>query len=504
MKKYILVSAITALVVSGVLLLSSQYFGWGAKTIKIEHQNQVPVQGAMFTVDSEGDIIPLDFTKTAEQVIDAVVHITSTQTMAVSQQGTPQNPFGDMFDDDIFRRFFGPDFRFDAPNQPRGPQARTGTGSGVIVSTDGYIVTNNHVIENADDIEVTMNDNRSFKAKLVGVDPTTDLALLQIEDKDLPTISFSDSDAVKLGEWVLAVGNPFNLTSTITAGIVSAKARNINILRNQYAIESFIQTDAAINPGNSGGALVNLNGQLIGINTAIASPTGSYSGYGFAIPSNIVKKVVEDLVEFGQVQRGFIGAVIRNVDQNLAKEKDLDIVKGVYIDSLVADGGAEKAGLKPGDVVVSIDGKAISTNSELLATIGGHRPGDKLRFGINRKGKSLEIPVELKNQDGTIERIKEEASFLKEKLGVDLETVSRKQSNDLQIEGGIKIKRIYPGKVKRETNIREGFIITHVNQKRVTSVDEMESLLKNKEGGVLLEGIYEEAPNDKYFYGMGM
>lgn len=501
MKKYVLISAATALVVTTAIFLTLSYFGYfNSKTVQIEHVPFNPVRGAMFTYNADGEIVPLDFTMTAEKVTNAVVHITSTQTEVV-RGPSQRSPFDDFFQDDFFERFFGPQFR--TPERQPQPRARTGSGSGVIIAPDGYIVTNNHVIANADDIEVTLNNNRSYKATLIGADPTTDLALLQIKEDNLPTLTFTDSDRVRVGEWVMAVGNPFNLNSTVTAGIVSAKARSIQILREQFAIESFIQTDAAINPGNSGGALVNLEGQLIGINTAIASPTGSYSGYGFAVPSNIVKKVVEDLLEYGQVQRGFIGAMIRSVDQSLANEKDLRIVRGVYIDSLVAGGSAEKAGLKIGDVVVAIQGVEVNTSSEMLEIIGRHRPGDKLKFTVDRKGKRMDLDIVLKNQDGGTERVREEVSSLRDLLGADFVSLPAKKASELEITGGVEVKKLYPGKLRRETNIREGFIITSVNGKSVRSTADLEKILGGHEGGVMLEGVYP-GQNKPIYYAFGM
>lgn len=499
MKKYILVSAVTAVIVSTLIWLAVQHFGLtGSSVLRVEHVSQTPVRGAMFTVNAEGDLVPLDFTRTAERVIDAVVHIKASQTVAANSRSRGRNPMDDFFGDDLFERFFGPQFRFESPG-PREPQVRMGTGSGVIISVDGYIITNNHVIADADDIEVTLNDNRNFKARLVGVDPTTDLALLQIEADGLPTLTFMNSDEVKIGEWVMAVGNPFNLNSTVTAGIVSAKARNINILRDQFAVESFIQTDAAINPGNSGGALVDLEGRLIGINTAIASPTGSYSGYGFAIPSNIVRKVVEDLAEFGTVQRGFIGAVIRSVDNDLAREKKLDVVRGVYVDSLVAGGAAEAAGIKAGDVIVAVNQADVNTNSELLEMIARHRPGDKLSIRVNRGGSLKTFTVVLNNRDGNTARIKEESSSLKEKLGAELATLPKERAKKLEIPGGVEVKKLGPGKLRKETGMKEGYIITRVNGKEVTQVQDVERILEGHQGGVFLEGRYADVPGVVYY-----
>ncbi|MEL7063382.1 MAG: trypsin-like peptidase domain-containing protein, partial [Bacteroidota bacterium] len=316
--------------------------------IKIAHQTEVPVVSSRYTAPME----QLDFTEPAATVMPAVVHITSTQLRSKSNQQVP----------DIFKDFFGDNFGqgFEGRQRPS-----IGSGSGVIISDDGFIVTNNHVIDNADDIEVSLNDNRTYKAEVIGTDPSTDLALLKIEGEALPTLALANSDETKVGQWVLAIGNPFNLNSTVTAGIISAKGRNINILKDQAAIESFIQTDAAVNPGNSGGALVDLNGNLIGINTAIASPTGSYSGYSFAIPSNLMRKVVTDLMEYGTVQRGYLGVMIRSVDGNLAKDNDLTITEGVYIDSLIENSAAEKAGIKKGDVVVGVEGIRVKNAAEL-------------------------------------------------------------------------------------------------------------------------------------------
>ncbi|MBN1133035.1 MAG: Do family serine endopeptidase [Bacteroidales bacterium] len=473
-------------------------------TIKIEHLPGTPAIGAAYTVNEDGEIVPLEFTDVANKVMPAVVHIKSTQ-VSRSDYGNGRDipeQFRYFFDDDMLRRFFGPEFRFEIPQQ-QGPQTRVGSGSGVIINSDGYIVTNNHVIDNSDDIEVTLHDNRVYKARIVGTDPSTDLALIQIKEKNLPFVPLVNSDNVQVGQWVLAVGNPFNLNSTVTAGIVSAKARNINILNDRSAIESFIQTDAAINPGNSGGALVNLQGGLIGINTAIASPTGAYAGYGFAVPSNIVGKVVEDLIEYGMVQRGYLGLIIRSVDGNLATEKDLDVTEGVYVDSITANSAAADAGIKVGDVILEVNETPTKSSSSLLEIIGRHRPGDQVRLKVDRHNKEMEFIVELRNQEGKAVLAEKSNIEILDELGVQLEPVDKQIARKLDIPGGLKVTRLSAGKLKRHTDMRVGFIITKVDGKAVKSVEEFTRLLEGKEGGVLLEGVYEEYPGE-YYYAFGL
>lgn len=502
MKNHI-ISGLVALTISlGVFWLAPEFTS-GDKTVKIEHINSGNAAQAVYTLNDDNEIIPLDFTTISEKVMDAVVHIKSTQTAQYISRGQQRqyrqlpDPFRDFFD-----QFGGRGFRFDSPQQQT-PQARIGTGSGVIINTDGYIVTNNHVIADADDIEVTLHDNRTYKAVVIGTDPSTDLALIQIREKGLSSLPLINSDDVKVGEWVLAVGNPFNLNSTVTAGIVSAKSRNINILQDRYAIESFIQTDAAINPGNSGGALVNLQGALVGINTAIASPTGAYSGYGFAVPSNIVNKVVEDLLKYGAVQRGYLGVTIRGVDGNLAKEMDLDVNKGVYVDSVSANSAALEAGIVPGDVILAVDDTEVASAPQLQEAIAGYRPGDELRLTLARGSKEMTVKVQLKNLDGDFKVVKKERREVFSILGADFEDLDKKTARKLDIPGGVKVSRLYAGKLSRHTDIKEGFIITKVDKQVIKNKDDLQRALENATGGVMIEGMYEDLPGTQ-FYAFGM
>ncbi|HKK64196.1 MAG TPA: Do family serine endopeptidase [Bacteroidales bacterium] len=480
------------------------------KSVRIEHMPSAPVMGAAYTVNSDGDIVPLEFTDVSEKVMPAVVHIRSSREQNYEQyRGQSPEQFKRFFDDDLFKYFFGPQFRNESPQprkrqpQNRQPRKRMASGSGVIISEEGYIVTNNHVIDGADEIEVILNDNREFKAKVVGTDPSTDLALIQIRENDLSYLPLVNSDDVRVGEWVLAVGNPFNLNSTVTAGIVSAKGRNINILRDQSAIESFIQTDAAINPGNSGGALVNLQGGLIGINTAIASPTGAYAGYGFAVPSNIVGKVVEDLMKYGMVQRGYLGLMIRSVDGSLSEEKDLDVTTGVYVDSVTLNSAAGDAGIKVGDVITEVQGSEVKTSAELLEMIARYRPGDKVSLQIDRDGKVKEYKVTLRNQEGKEEMIEKDARDVLDILGAEITEIDKGLADQLSIESGLQITKLRQGLLKKETDVRAGFIITKVDGKSIKSVDAFVRYLEGREGGVMLEGVYEDYPG-KYYYAFGL
>jgi Do/DeqQ family serine protease len=397
---------------------------------------------------------------------------------------------------DFFRDFFGD--RFQMPeNMPQQPMF--GSGSGVIIDKKGHIVTNNHVINNATELEVTLHNNETYKAIVIGADPATDIALLQIKGDNLKALSFFDSDDVEIGEWVMAVGNPYSLYSTVTAGIVSAKARSININHEKFAIESFIQTDAAINPGNSGGALVNLDGKVIGINTAIATRTGSYTGYGFAIPSNIVTKVVADLLKYGSVQRGMLGITIRTMNGNLAKEKKIEFIKGVWVENVNEDSAAEKVGIEAGDVIVKVDGISVSTSPRLQEIIAQHRPGDKVSVVVNRKGKEKEFSVTLENVKGTTDITKKENVEMLNYLGADFETLDKESAKKLNLDGGVRVVNLYPGILRQNTQIRPGYIITHINGKKVTNIKELVSLLENEKGGVMLEGVYEDRPGKQYY-----
>lgn len=371
------------------------------------------------------------------------------------------------------------------------------SGSGVILSDDGFIVTNNHVIEDASRIEVVMNNNQRFYAKLIGSDPSTDLALLKIKAKNLPFVKYGNSDQIAPGDWVLAIGNPFDLNSTVTAGIISAKARNIGILRdrNNLQIESFIQTDAAINPGNSGGALVNLQGELIGINSAIATSTGNYAGYSFAIPVALVKKIMDDLLEFGQVQRGLLGVQIIDVSAELAESKALDVLQGVYISRVNKGSAADESGMADGDVILAVEGHAVNSVSELQEWIARNRPGEAIDVIYRRNGQNKAVRSVLKNYEGSQELKKKEVQFYIE--GATLEDLTYKKINQLNIDGGVLISELEPGKWL-EAGVRKGFIITQIDKLPVDNVEDLNRILAFKKGGILVEGVYEDAEKGLY------
>lgn len=422
---------------------------------------------------------PGDFVEAAELSTPSVVHIKTVIEVQEERgrRNTPAHPFEEFFD------FFGDG----GMRPPRGP--RGGSGSGVIITADGYIATNNHVVEGATRIEVTLNDKRSYMADLVGTDPTTDLALLKIAETNLPFLPSGNSDALRVGEWVIAVGNPMNLNSTVTAGIISAKGRSINILRsnqNRYAIENFIQTDAAINPGNSGGALVNTRGELIGINTAIASQTGSFVGYGFAIPINLAKKVLEDIKEFGTVQRGLLGVTIQDITSDFAEEKNIKRLDGVYVNEVMEKSAAAKAGIQSGDVILSINGKSVASSSALQEEVGRYRPGDAIQIEILRKNKNLSVEAVLLNSDGKPEPSVVEVRTTNSIHGLVLENLTAEDRKKWGIRNGVRVKEVKKGIF--EGKIDKGFIITSIDKSTVHSVSNAIALLEDKKGGVLIEG----------------
>ncbi len=439
----------------------------------------------------------INFVNTAEQVREAVVYI----KVRYRKVETARNNEDEL--DNIFRKYHG------------GHTPMASSGSGVIITDNGYIATNHHVVDKAVDIQVILNDKRSYRAKLIGQDPSTDLALLKIEETDLPFVPFGNSDHTKVGEWVLAVGNPLELNATVTAGIISAKGRNINLLRDvrdggNYAIESFLQTDAVVNPGNSGGALVNLRGELIGINTAIASQTGYYAGYSFAVPVNIVRKIMEDLQEFGTTRRALLGVQIRDVDAVLAADQGLAEVSGVFVAGLSAGGAAEQGGLRIGDVIQQIDQHPTQTSSELQAVIATHRPGDKISVSLLRKGQQITLQLTLQGDDSRAQTIAKNtdksgktggvATQDRQVLGALLSPLPSSLKQKLKLKTGVQVVAIEEGKLQK-AGLRQGFVITHINETRVALPEEVENALKPQKRVTTIEGVY---PNgDKAHYAVG-
>jgi Do/DeqQ family serine protease len=451
-------------------------------TIIKETESTIPAKPVSIPTDLNGNV--LDFQFAANQTLNSVVHInTETKRRQLTQE------------EQLFELFYG---------NGGANRSQRGSGSGVIISEDGYIVTNNHVVEKADIIRVILNDNREYTAKVIGTDPATDMAVIKIDETNLPPIAIGNSDEINVGEWVLAVGNPFNLTSTVTAGIVSAKGRSINIMqrnsgKNIFPIESFIQTDAAVNPGNSGGALVNSKGELVGINTAIASQTGSYSGYSFAVPVNIMKKVTTDMIQYGIVQRAFIGVGIQEMNQELANELGIKETEGVFVNGVSPNGAAEEAGIEKGDVIVKVNKESIKSVPQLQEKIGKYAPGDKVEIALIRDGDTRLVSLTLRNYEGNTEIIKK--TPIESKLAASFEVPSKKELEKMRLEWGVKVTEVGKGKLQ-DVGISKGFVITKVDKRKVTTVEELTKALEKAESeGVLIEGVY---PNGmKAYYGMG-
>ncbi|MEJ6686977.1 MAG: Do family serine endopeptidase [Crocinitomicaceae bacterium] len=450
----------------------------------INGNQNIPVYRTSFT-----GLTSTDFKEASKKTINSVVHVTTKVVQTTFQR-------------DIFQEFFyGP-----GAGGKEYKQFGAGAGSGVIISSEGYIVTNNHVIEDASEIEVILNDNSKYTAKVIGTDPATDIAVIKIEASDLSAIALGNSDELAIGEWVLAVGNPFNLTSTVTAGIVSAKARNINLLnnpnKNVVPIESFIQTDAAVNPGNSGGALVNTNGELVGINTAIASQTGSYTGYSFAVPVNLVQKVMRDLIDYGIVQRGYLGVQIADINQELKTEKNMPNLKGVYVSKVIDDGGAEKAGIREGDVILKIGAKELNSVAALQEEIGKMRPGDKVAVTLrNNKGETVTKEIVLRNKEGHTKLVSKAEIKKNVALGASFENLSSSEKKSLKIDYGVKIKTLTPGKLK-SLGLTEGIIITKINNEPVRDIEQLTKKLNDSNRGILLEVMSQSGKRDYVGFGL--
>jgi len=473
----ILISAVTGV---GSAYLYGKY---NNKSVSYS-QSQIPANYAgLFEGGSGAPSGPVDFEAASASSIPAVVHIkTKTNPTQTNNMQRRRSPFSDLFGDDFFDDFFG----------GRGNNVpQMASGSGVFISGDGYIVTNNHVIDGADEITVTLNNKKQFKAKLVATDANTDLAVIKIEGNGYPYLLYGNSDDVRVGQWVLAVGYPLTLETTVTAGIVSAKYRYLGVNQRKAkpganTVESFIQTDAAVNQGNSGGALINTSGQLIGINAAIASPTGSYAGYSYAIPVNIVKKVVDDLIKFGTVQRAYLG--IRpaiNTDAGVdSQTKDGD---GVEIGEILAKSAAEEAGLKKGDKIVKLDNKTVSTWTELTGTVASYRPGQKINVTYIRNGKEANAALTLKNSAGNTDVV---TTSVLDKLGAEFVTLDSKKAKEYGIDGGVVVNSITDGLISENTVMKKGFIIIRAGSKTIKTVDDLKSALSSAGNSIILEGIY--------------
>lgn len=438
---------------------------------------------------------PVDFEKAAAKAVPAVVHIrTTVKAKQVAQSPRLQNnPFRDFFGDDMFG------------DPGRAPQNREkkGSGSGVIISKDGYIVTNNHVVDEADELLVILSNNKSYKGKVVGTDPSSDLAVVKIDATNLPTLTFANSDNVRLGQWVLAIGYPLNLEATVTSGIVSAKSRSIGIngRQSKTPLEAFIQTDAAINPGNSGGALVNTEGDLVGINSAIASPTGSYAGYGYAIPSNMVNKIASDIIKFGSAKRAYLGVMFGSERMSPEDKKANNIPDGdgVYVMDVAKGSAAEEAGMQKGDFITKINGATVATSTQMIEKIAAMRPNDKVAVSFTRNGSERTTMVTLKGETGTYASMNRQAV---EGLGATLEALPKAKAAQYGLTGGVAVTGLQQGILTEQTRIREGFIITKINNNSVGSVEELKIALQQAGISAIISGIYPGQPQREYQYAL--
>ena len=479
-----LASIMTAVLLGGSVALGSyQLLTPRQEKTNILHEPSTvrqPIHLANLT-DATNHAEEPSFIHAAQIATPAVVHIKARYEAKVMRAPRANTPF-----DQFFREFFGEEF--DSGPKEYKSQPQHASGSGVIIAADGYIVTNNHVIDGADQIEVILNDNRKYNAQLVGQDPNTDLALLRIKEKSLPYLQFGNSDTLRVGEWILAVGNPFNLTSTVTKGIVSAKARAIDMPReqNQMRIEAFIQTDAAVNRGNSGGALVNLKGELVGINTAIASNTGTFAGYSFAIPSSIVRKITDDLKKYGAVQRAILGISIKDVNADLAEKEGLKKVSGVYIVDVRKSSAAAEAGIQAGDVIVAVNGNEVKNTSQLHEQVARYKPNDKLRITFFRKDKERTVTVTLQRMEEGVQMVRKKDTL--EMGGATFENVEQATQKELGLTGGVRIKELKSGPWK-QSGLQQGCIITAIDREPIEHLDQLVNVLNRKKGGVLVEGF---------------
>jgi serine protease Do len=425
--------------------------------------------------------LALDFTPASASAIPATVHIKTKTTRTASNNLPRRSPWSDLFDMDM-DDFFGERSR---------SIPQMASGSGAIISEDGYIVTNNHVIAGADDINVTLSNKKSFKAKVIGSDPASDLAVIKIEAKGLPFLMYGNSDDIKVGQWVLAIGYPLTLETTVTAGIVSAKGRTleINSRQSDNPVESFIQTDAAVNPGNSGGPLVNTDGKLIGINSAIASPTGAYAGYSFTIPVNIVKKIIADLMKFGTVQRAYLGIEYprENISEETRKANGIEVGEGVYVTNVVEEGAAIAAGIKKGDIITKVNGVPVLNGADMVGQIATFRPGDKINITYRRGEKEYTSSVVLKNKSGTTDIVK---TSVLDKLGADLRTLSKEGAKELGVNGGVVVAGIGNRGTLSKVRIQEGYVILKANGQEVKNVEEFRKIVEASTGSVKVEGVY--------------